>query len=98
MAASLGDAFGNAPHDSAQLAVKPTDSSLEGVFANDSTESALVNLNPRGVQPGVTHLARDEKLLGDLCLLFLGVSRDLDDFHPVAQRCGNRVQDICRQN
>src|SRR6185503_3311862 len=44
------------------------------------------------------HLARYEKLVRDLRLLFLGVSWNLDDFHPVAERRGDCVQDVCRQN
>ena len=38
------------------------------------------------------HLARDQVALGDLELLLLGVARELDHLHPVAQRRRDRVE------
>ena len=42
--------------------------------------------------PVLLHLARHQVALGDLQLLLLGVARELDHLHPVAQRRGDRVQ------
>ena len=39
-------------------------------------------------QPVALDLARHEVALGDLELLLLGVARELDDLHAVAQRAG----------
>ena len=43
-------------------------------------------------------LLLDQELLGDIEFFDLGVAVDLDDLHPVLQRFGNIVQEVCRRN
>ena len=57
----------------------------------------LGELDLLGRQAVVLHLLRDQVLERDLQLLFLGVAGELEDFHAVAQRRRNRVEDVGRR-
>ena len=42
----------------------------------------------------VLHLFRDEVVLGDLELLFLGITGNLQYFHPVSKGRWNRIEHV----
>ncbi len=69
-----------------------------GVFTNQSPQRVLGQRQLFVRNPMRLHGFRNEIALGDLQFLDLGISRDLDDFHAVAQRWWNRFQHIGGRN
>ena len=68
------------------LALQVAHAGLARVLADDQTERFLRDRDLAGMQAVREHLLGDQEALGDLHLLLLGVAREVQDLHPVAQR------------
>src|SRR5215218_783387 len=80
--------------DRADLALEPAHAGLARVQADDRLQPGLGERDLRALEPVALDLARHQVARGDLELLLLGVARELDDLHPVAQRSRDRVERV----
>ena len=94
--------FGSTPRDLARerrdLALHVADTRLARVAANHQADRFIGEGDGLRRQSVVRDLLRDEVLLRDLELLLLGIARQLEHFHPVAQRRRNRVEHVRRRH
>src|SRR5438067_1611981 len=80
---------------SAVASVMPADG-LACVPLDDRLDRFVGDADVFLAEAGAVDRLRREEPPGDLDLLDLGVAGELQHFHPVAQRLGNRVQDVRR--
>src|SRR5215210_2408619 len=80
---------GNLPRDRANPSLEVADAGLARVLADDSAQRGIRNLEHLDLQAMFAHLTRDEIAPRDVQLLFLAVTRELNDLHSIEQR---RVQ------
>ena len=92
--AALGDRPGDLAHDVRDLALEVPDAGLLGVGLDELGHRLVGDLDVLGREAVVLPLLGDEEPLADLDLLLLGVARQLDDLHPVAQRRRDRVDEV----
>src|SRR5438067_1007936 len=88
---ALGPSLGVAQHG-ADFALEVAHAGLACVVADDGAQGLVGNGGFLGTQPVGLELPFNQVALGDLELLLLGVARELDDLHAVAQRPGDRVE------
>ena len=94
--AALGDLPGDLAHDAGELTLEVPDAGLLGVGLHELREHLVRDLHALGVQAVVLHLLGDEEPPADLDLLLLGVARQLDDLHPVAQGGRDGIEQVRR--
>ena len=83
--------------DRRDLALEVADARLARVALDDRLERFVEERDVRASSSPAPSIAfGDEELLGDLDLLLLGVARELQHFHAVAQRLRDRVQHVGR--
>ena len=68
------------------------------VVANDGPQGLLVDPQAALLQAVFLHLLGQQVILGDLQLFLIGIAGKLNDFHPVQQGPGNRIQRVGRGN
>src|SRR4051794_14353770 len=98
LAVALRDLPRDLPAYRADLALERAHARLARVVRDDHPQRAVGDRKPRLLQPVALDLAGHEVALGDLELLLLGVARELDDLHAVAQRPGDRVERVRRRD
>ena len=74
------------------------DAGLARVGADDLADGALVHTQDAVRNPVLAQLPRQQIALADLQLLVLRVAGKFDDLHPVAERPGDRVDDVRRRH
>jgi hypothetical protein len=92
--AALGDRARDLAHDVGDLALEVPDAGLVRVRLDELGHRLVGDLDVLRLEAVVLHLLGDEEPLADLDLLALGVARDLDDLHPVAERHRDRVDEV----
>src|SRR5262249_41631877 len=90
----LGDAARDLAADRADLALEARHAGLPRVLLDDPPQRLVADRDPRLAQAVALDLAWHQVALGDLELFLLGVARDLNDLHAVAQRTRNRVERV----
>ena len=91
---ALGPASSDLAAERADLPLEVPDAGLARVTANDGADRRVAEVRAVGRQPVVDDLLGDQVLDGDLELLFLGVTRELEHLHPIAQRRRHRVEHV----
>ena len=92
----LGDLAGDLAADGADLALEVADAGLARVLLDDRPQRGVGEAHPGALQAVLGELARDQVALRDVELLVDRVAGELDHLHPVAQRAGDRVEDVRR--
>ena len=92
--ATLGHAAGNLAHHVGDLALEVPDAGFLGVGLDQADHRLGGDLDPLVVQAVVLHLLGNQEAAADLDLLLLGIARQLDDLHPVAQGGRDRVDQV----
>src|SRR5262249_22457240 len=92
--AAFGDPHGDIAQSRADLAFELAHTGFARVVANDRVQRVVGELGLFRRQPVRGELPFDEIPLRDLELLVLGVAREIDDLHAVAQWSRNVVDDI----
>src|SRR5215471_15298759 len=91
------NAAGVLPANARNLALEIPNSCLSCVMTHDMVQGGVFELNLVRLQATVLAAARDEVITCDLNFFFLGVARELDDFHTITKRGWNGVEHIrCR--
>jgi hypothetical protein len=80
--------------DLADLPFQPAHAGLAGVAADRLHQQFLGKIDLIALQPVRLQLLRQEVAPGDLDLLILSVTADIDDLHPVAQRARDRAERV----
>ncbi len=96
--AALGEAHGDPPEHAADLPLQVAAAGLPRVAADDRPERAVGDRCVLGGEAVGGELPADQVALGDLQLFILGVARQLDHFHAVAQRPRDVVEHVGRGN
>ena len=91
-----GDPGRDFPGDGPQLALEVPDARLPRVLGDHGPQRRLGQRHHFRRQPVLAHLPRKEVDAGDVQLLFLAVSGQRDDLHPVEQRRMHRPQLVGR--
>ena len=89
---ALGDPARRLPADGRDLPLELAHARLARVLADDRAQPLVGERELLALEPVRLQLLRDEVLLGDAELLFLGVAGELDHVHPVEQRRRDRVE------
>ena len=92
--AALGHRPRDLAHDVGELALEVPDAGLVRVGLDELGEDLVRDLHVLGLEPVVLHLLGDQEPARDLDLLLLGVARQLDDLHPVAQGGRDGVEQV----
>ena len=97
-ALALHLAFGNAhrhiPADRANLALQIAHARLARVVADDAHQGLVGEGELPGLETGLFQLALHQIALGNLALFLLGVARQMEHLHAVAQRSGDGVEHV----
>ncbi len=88
----LGERLGGTPHHVRDLALEIAQPGLAGVLAGDLEDPRVGDLELQLLEPVLAQHLRDQVALGDLELLEIGVAREPDHLHAVAQRRRHRVE------
>src|SRR5262245_14797220 len=80
--------------DAGDLAFEVADTGFAGVVAHDVMQRRVFEVNLVGLQAAVLAAAWHEVITRNLHLLLFGVPREFDDFHAIAQRGWNRIQNV----
>src|SRR6185295_5884626 len=91
---ALGYLHRRAAHDCADLALEVSYPRLTRVVVDHALDRLVGDLELLRGQPVTLELTLDQILLRDLQLLLFGVARELDHFHTVPQRPGDRIEHI----
>src|SRR5439155_21566017 len=89
---------GGLPRRLAELPVELANAGLARVLADDQLERDVVDRHLVLAQPGPFTLARPQIATGDRDLLVDRVAVEADYFHPVEQRAGDGLRDVCRRD
>ena len=92
------DLYGTFTADRSYLAFQVADSRLFGIILNNFSNGFLGKADLILQETICLDLPRHQKLLGNMDLLELGITVQLNDLHPVPQRCRDRLQVIGRGN
>src|SRR5687767_602256 len=85
------------PRDRAELTLELPNAALARVAGHYAHHRFVGERYALAREARLLELARNQILLGDLGLLFLRVSGEVDDFHAVEQRTGNVLDEVaCR--
>ena len=93
---ALGDAARRLPAHGRELTLELPHARLSRVLADDRPQALVGERELRALEPVRLQLLRDEVLLGDPELLFLGVAGELDHVHPVEERRRDGLQLVRR--
>ena len=91
-----GHPRGSLAKHGAQFAFQLTDSSFTSVISHDQAQHVVVRRHIVHTQAVSFHLARPQVPAGDRDLFVGRVAVEPDDFHPVEERCGNRIRHVGR--
>src|SRR5581483_4405409 len=91
---AFGDASCLLAANGSDVAFQVTDTGFARVVTNDVPNAFFGKLDLLDRNAVLFDLSRDEVLEGNMHLLFLGVSLQLDDLHAVPQRFRHRIQHV----